>query len=71
MPKAETTPHRRYTRHAGDTHDTESLLQCQNEPCNVQKNCGYAFGHTYGHGQQTLPMVFGLLNVLAFVAHVL
>ena len=28
MPQAETTPRRRYTRHAGDTHDTESLLQC-------------------------------------------
>ena len=29
MPKAETTPRRRYTRHAGDIHDTEFLLQCQ------------------------------------------
>src|SRR5712691_13456144 len=28
-PKAEITPLGRYTRHAGDTHDTESLLQCR------------------------------------------
>src|SRR4029453_285043 len=27
-PKAESKPLGRYTRHAGDTHDTESLLQC-------------------------------------------
>ena len=29
VPTAETTPRRRYTRRAGDTHDPESLLQCQ------------------------------------------
>ena len=28
-PKAEVKPLGRYTRHVGDTHDTESLLQCQ------------------------------------------
>ena len=28
-PKAESKPLGRYTRHAGDTHDTESLLQCR------------------------------------------
>src|SRR2546425_3078277 len=29
-PKAESKPLGRYTKHAGETHDTESLLQCQN-----------------------------------------
>ena len=42
----------------------------ENEQCNVQKNPGYELEHNYGHGQQTLAMVFYLLNVLAFVAHV-
>src|SRR5713101_30244 len=30
-PKAEIKPLGRYTRHVGDTHDTESLLQCLKE----------------------------------------
>src|SRR5712691_12442673 len=30
-PKAEIKPLGRYTRHVGDTHDTESLLQCLDE----------------------------------------
>ena len=43
----------------------------ENEQFNVQKNHGYELEHNYGHGQQTLAMVFYLLNVLAFVAHVI
>jgi hypothetical protein len=43
----------------------------ENEQFNVQKNHGYELTHNYGHGQQTLSMVFYLLNLLAYVAHVL
>jgi hypothetical protein len=43
----------------------------ENEQFNVQKNHGYELEHNYGHGQQTLAIVFYLLNVLAFVAHVI
>lgn len=41
----------------------------ENEQFNVHKNHGYELEHNYGHGQQTLSMVFYLLNLLAFVAH--
>jgi len=41
----------------------------ENEQFNVHKNHGYEVEHNYGHGQQTLSMVFYLLNLLAFVAH--
>jgi hypothetical protein len=41
----------------------------ENEQFNVQKNHGYELTHNYGHGQQTLAMVFYLLNLLAYVAH--
>lgn len=43
----------------------------ENEQFNVQKNHGYELTHNYGHGQQTLSMVFYLLNLLAYVAHVI
>lgn len=43
----------------------------ENEQFNVQKNHGYELEHNYGHGQQTLSMVFYLLNLLAFIAHVI
>jgi len=42
----------------------------ENEQFNVHKNHGYDLTHNYGHGQQSLSMVFYLLNLLAFVAHV-
>jgi hypothetical protein len=42
----------------------------ENEQFNVHKNHGYDLTHNYGHGQQTLAMVFYLLNLLAYVAHV-
>ena len=42
----------------------------ENEQFNVHKNHGYELTHNYGHGQQTLAMVFYLLNLLAYVAHV-
>ncbi len=41
----------------------------ENEQFNVHKNHGYELEHNYGHGQQTLSMVFYLLNLLAFLAH--
>jgi len=41
----------------------------ENEQFNVHKNHGYEVEHNYGHGQQTLAMVFYLLNLLAFLAH--
>jgi hypothetical protein len=43
----------------------------EHEQFNVQKHHGYELEHNAGHGQQTLSMVFYLLNLLAFVAHVL
>jgi len=43
----------------------------ENEQFNVQKNHGYELTHNYGHGQHTLSMVFYLLNLLAYVTHVL
>ena len=42
----------------------------ENEQFNVHKNHGYELTHNYGHGQQTLSMVFYLVNLLAYVAHV-
>ena len=39
------------------------------EQFNVQKNHGYELTHNDGHGQQTLSMVFYVLNLLAFIAH--
>jgi hypothetical protein len=42
----------------------------ENEQFNVHKNHGYELTHNYGHGQQTLSMVFYLLNLVAYVAHV-
>lgn len=42
----------------------------ENEQFNIHKTHGYDLTHNYGHGQQTLSMVFYLLNLLAYVAHV-
>lgn len=42
----------------------------ENEQFNVHKNHGYDLTHNYGHGRQTLSMVFYLLNLLAYVTHV-
>ena len=46
-----------------------SRWKIENEQFNVHKNHGYELEHNYGHGQQTLSMVFYLLNLLAFLAH--
>jgi hypothetical protein len=46
-----------------------SKWKIENEQFNVHKNHGYELEHNYGHGQQTLSMIFYLLNLLAFVAH--
>ena len=43
----------------------------ENEQFNVHKNHGYELTHNYGHGQRSLSLVFYLLNLLAYVAHVL
>jgi len=48
-----------------------SRWKIENEQFNVQKNHGYELEHNYGHGQQTLSIVFYLLNLFAFVAHVI
>jgi hypothetical protein len=42
----------------------------ENEQFNVHKNHGYDLTHNYGHGHQSLSMVFYLLNLLAYVTHV-
>jgi hypothetical protein len=46
-----------------------SRWKIENEQFNVHKNHGYELEHNYGHGQQTLSLVFYLLNLLAFLAH--
>jgi hypothetical protein len=46
-----------------------SRWKIENEQFNVHKNHGYEVEHNYGHGQQTLSMVFYLLNLLAFLGH--
>jgi hypothetical protein len=48
-----------------------SRWKSEHEPFNVQKNHGYELAHTYGHGQQTLSMVFYLLNLLACIAQMI
>jgi hypothetical protein len=48
-----------------------SRWKIENAQFNVQKNHGYELTHNYGHGQQTLSMVFYLLNLLAFIAHMI
>ena len=48
-----------------------SRWKIENEQFNVQKNHGYELTHNYGHGQQTLSMVFYVLNLLAFIAHMI
>ena len=48
-----------------------SRWKIEHEQFNVQKNHGYELTHNYGHGQQTLSMVFYLLNLLAFIAHMI
>lgn len=48
-----------------------SRWKIENEQFNVQKNQGYHLEHNYGHGRQTLSMVFYLLNLLAFVTHLI
>jgi len=42
----------------------------ENEQFNVHTNHGSELTHNYGHGQQGLSMVFSLLNLLAYVTHV-
>jgi hypothetical protein len=46
-----------------------SRWKIENEQFNVHKNQGYELAHHYGHGQHGRSLVFYLLNLLAFVAH--
>jgi hypothetical protein len=48
-----------------------SRWKMENAHCNVHKNQGDDLEHNYGHGQQTLSMVFYLRNLLACIAHVI
>ena len=48
-----------------------SRWKSENEQCNVQKNHGYELEHNYGQGPHTFSRVFDLLNLLAFMAHML
>jgi hypothetical protein len=41
----------------------------ETEQFNVHKNHGYELTHKYGHGQQSLSMVFSLWNLLAYLTH--
>ena len=45
-----------------------SRWKIEHEPFKRQKNHGDALAHNYGHGPQTLSMVFSLLKLLAFLA---
>jgi hypothetical protein len=40
----------------------------ENETFNTLKNQGYQFEHNFGHGEQHLSVVFGLLMLLAFLS---
>ena len=47
-----------------------SRWKIENEQFNVQKNHGYELEHNYGHGARGLSLVLYLLNLLAFLAHI-
>ena len=48
-----------------------SRWKIENEQFNIHKNHGYEVEHNYGHGQKNLAMVFYLLNLLAFLTHLI
>jgi hypothetical protein len=48
-----------------------SRWKIEHEHFTVHKTQGYELEHHYGHGQQTLSMVFSLLNLLACIAPVI
>lgn len=48
-----------------------SRWKIENEQFNVHKNQGYELEHNYGHGKNGLSLVFYLLNLLAFVGHLI
>lgn len=48
-----------------------SRWKVENEQFNIHKNHGYELEHNYGHGKKNLSMVFYLLNLLAFVTHLI
>lgn len=48
-----------------------SRWKIENEQFNVQKNGGYELEHNYGHGKENLSQVFYLLNLLAYVTHLI
>jgi hypothetical protein len=56
---------------AAIVHIGRSRWKSENEQFNGHKNHGYALEHNYGHGQQTWSMVFYLLNLVAFIAHMI
>lgn len=48
-----------------------SRWKIENEQFNIHKNHGYELEHNYGHGKKHLSMIFYLLNLLAFVTHLI
>ena len=48
-----------------------SRWKIENEQFNIHKNHGYELEHNYGHGKENLSFVFYLLNLLAFVTHLI
>lgn len=48
-----------------------SRWKIENEQFNIHKNHGYEVEHNYGHGEKNLSMVFYLLNLMAFVTHLI
>lgn len=48
-----------------------SRWKIENEQFNIRKNHGYELEHNYGHGEKNLSLVFYLLNLLAFVTHLI
>lgn len=48
-----------------------SRWKIENEQFNIHKNHGYELEHNYGHGEKNLSLIFYLLNLLAFVTHLI
>jgi hypothetical protein len=48
-----------------------SRWKIENEQFNIHKNHGYNVEHNYGHGKKNLSIIFYILNLLAFITHLI
>jgi hypothetical protein len=51
------------------TASARARWKIENENFNVLKNNGYHLEHNFGHGKQSLAMLFAAINLLAFAIH--